>query len=345
MNNRRKGTKRLLVNLAVLLPLMMLLGGALLAFASSDLSPIVFSRYYETERLGVEYEVVRVTVVRERMHTVSFYRDESKAEGLVGSTWVRHLYNIPPFRSIKGLDALRLGPDEEFHGWYYIDSSGERVYVPDPSVVTVTSDMDLFADIRQNLPRGIAFVFYGYLGREATVSVNGKPEQRQIADLHQPTSVVYESYAYIIDGVNRVGITWMFVEEAYNRWQVRGYNKDERGYYTIRNGETHGVKPEFFGNYRLMWNVYDNSIDSNGRFVAERGYDDFKYYPNPQNPANLNTFYMDYAIANNMEFVKMTTEHHGDYLVATFHVYPIHLNENDYDLWISEGGVQGEDEE
>jgi len=138
----------------------------------------------------------------------------------------------------------------------------------------------------------------------------------------------------------------MFVEERYNAWQSRGFVWNPATLkYDLPTGLQPGMKPEFFTYPNRMWNVYDNSIASNENFVAERGYNDFVYRPShPTDPMLVNTYYMDYAVEHSMEFLEIVANAYGvDHLVATFHVYPIHLSE--YDPWPGEGGIQGEDEE
>jgi hypothetical protein len=145
----------------------------------------------------------------------------------------------------------------------------------------------------------------------------------------------------------------MFVEERYNAWQI----------YDLRLGgppwtlwpttaTQYGLKPIFFSYNNRVWEVYDETIESGGKLIAERGYNDFVYRPVPFTQTNgtivpANTYYMDYAITNSMEFVKKTVDYTGsnpvEYLVATFHVYPTYLAVNEPPP--SDGGVQGEDEE
>ena len=219
-------------------------------------------------------------------------------------------------------------------------------------------------NVEPDLPRGIEFIFYGYEAKEVinvidgkvVLDKDGKVTYRSIADLNSKPDRVYPSVdaTYIIDGVSRVGINWDFVQERYNRWQVNGYDRNPvTGFYDIPNGKKNGMKPEFFQTPSTKWNVYNDITPSTENFVAERGYNDFVYRPAPFTRTDGTiipevTFYMDYAINNEMEFVKKTHVSGGsdnkDYLVATFHVYPIHLTEYDPPP-PSEGGVQGEDEE
>jgi len=342
------------VFLSVLLAVTMLFSGVLLTLASNNdgaTSTTSFTQHYETDRPDGEYYVTKVIVERERVYTVRFFLGEDSDKVFVGSVKVKPGDCIPPYDSIEGVATVNdlLVEPEEFHGWYYYDTDGGRVDVPDPAEITVLSDMDLFADLYPRLPRAIEFVFYGYEARQVSVYENGEVKQRWIANLNSTPTPVYTSY--VVDGKNRTNITWMFVEEAYNRWQVNGYNKDSKGEYTIPNGEPNGMKPEFFANPKMMWKVYDNITPSNESFVAERGYNDFVYRPVPftlTTPPYTTypevTFYMDYAIKNSMEFIKKVNDIGVEYLVATFHVYPIHLTEFDPPP-PGEGGVQGEDEE
>ena len=362
MNKRYKGArKKTTVCLCVFLAIMSLLGGTLLAFADNGDGATSFSRYYVTNRhdvscqdpdcrdadcLATDYQVDKVIVSRvKKQYTVRFFLAEGSLGVLVGSVKVDPGDCIPPYESIEGVatvTTLIVSP-EEFHGWYYYDLEGERVDVPDPADVTVLRDMDLFADVEPRLPRAIKFVFYGYEAKQIPVLINGVVEQKWIANLDLPPVPVYTSY--VLDGEYPTSITWMFVEEAYNRWQVRNFYKNPTtGVYDIPSGLQPGMKPEFFAYPYMMWKVYDNSIEAGGNLVAERGYNDFYYVPtHPTNPDLVNTFYMDYAIEKPMEFLEIEkNERDVDYLVATFHVYPIHSAE--YIPWDG-GGVQGEDEE
>jgi hypothetical protein len=307
------------------------------------------------EQETVEPETVEPETV---MHTVRFFFDEGIEGKLVGSVKVEHGDCIPPYENIEGVatvSELIVSP-EEFHGWYYYDDDGKRVDVPDPADVTVLKDMDLYADISPRLPRAIEFVFYGHLGRYITVSVaGGGTESRPLRDDTAPTTPVYHNTSdAVLDGVRRTNITWMFVEERYNAWQIYDLRLGGPPWTAWPSSATQqGLKPSFFTTPSRMWMVYEDRIESGGKFVAERGYNDFIYRPVPITRTDgtivsANTFYMDHAIANAMEFVKKTVSYSDsnnvEYLVATFHVYPTYLAVDDPRPH-SEGGVQGEDEE
>jgi len=360
--------KKTTVCLSVFLAITLLLGGTLLAFAENSDGAVPLSQHYVSIRQdvscqAVDYLVDRVVVERRRvekpeeegplMHTVRFFLGEGSDRVFVGSVKVVHEDCIPPYESIRGVatvTSLLVSP-EEFHGWYYYDTEGERVYVPEPADVTVLSDMDLFADLDPRLPRAIEFVFYGHLGRADTVSVNGKPEQRWLPDPAEPTLRVYD---VVIDGVRSSNITWMFVEERYNRLQISDMRLGGPPWVDWPSAATlRGLKPTFFTYPKRMWEVYEDTIEAEGKFVADRGYNDFVYRPVPVTSPNppystfpAVTYYMDYAIANSMEFVKKTVNNGGtgvEYLVATFHVYPTYPT--DHEPYYAEGGIQGEDEE